>query len=211
MGRYKGRSLGGLILLVVLAGSACQSPQAGSVVSGGSDSGALDARTEAKVKQIVRRFKDTNRTPGVLVGIWSPKGTFVSATGVADLATGAPLRTDMQFKIASQTKTFTANLVLQLVGEGKVDLEDHISKWVPGVPNGDRITIRRLLNHTSGLADGFTSPTVQGKIPTGCIVAELLAAESKFPLSRLPAPSGRTAITVTTCSAVSWSWPAARI
>ncbi|WP_392892891.1 serine hydrolase domain-containing protein [Streptomyces sp. LN699] len=181
MGRYKGRSLGGLILLVVLAGSACQSPLAGSAVSGGSDSGALDARTEAKVKQIVRRFKDTNRTPGVLVGIWSPKGTFVSATGVADLATGAPLRTDMQFKIASQTKTFTANLVLQLVGEGKVALEDHISKWVPGVPNGDRITIRRLLNHTSGLADGFTSPTVQGKIPTGCTVAELLAAESKFP------------------------------
>ncbi|MFD9359973.1 serine hydrolase domain-containing protein [Streptomyces sp. NPDC060031] len=181
MGRHKGRSLGGLILLGVLAASACQSPHAGIAVSGGSDSGALDAPTEAKVKQIVRRFKDTNRTPGVLVGIWSPKGTFVSATGVADLTTGAPLRTDMQFKIASQTKTFTANLVLQLVGEGKVALEDHISKWVPGVPNGDRITIRQLLNHTSGLADGFTSPTVQGKIPTGCTVEELLSAEGKFP------------------------------
>ncbi|MFG3380318.1 serine hydrolase domain-containing protein [Streptomyces sp. NPDC047999] len=181
MGRYRGRSLGALILLGVLAVSACQSPHAGTAVSGGSGSGALDAPTEAKVKQIVRRFKDTNRTPGVLVGIWSPKGTFVSATGVADLATGAPLRTDMQFKIASQTKTFTANLVLQLVGEGEVALEDRISKWVAGVPNGDRITIRQLLNHTSGLADGFTSPTVQGKIPTGCTVEELLDAEAKFP------------------------------
>ncbi len=181
MGRYKGRSLGALVLLGLLAGSACQSPHAGIAVSGGSDSGALDAPTEAEVKQIVRRFKDANGTPGVLVGIWSPKGTFVSANGVADLATGTPLRTDMQFKIASQTKTFTANLVLQLVGEGKVALEDHISKWVAGVPNGDRITIRRLLNHTSGLADGFTSPTVQGKIPTGCTVADLLSAEAKFP------------------------------
>lgn len=65
--------------------------------------------------------------------------------------------------------------------EGNVSLEDHISKWVPGVPNGDRITIRQLLNHTSGLADGFTSPTVQGKVPTGCTVAELLTAEAKFP------------------------------
>ncbi|MFZ3474263.1 serine hydrolase [Streptomyces sp. 4.24] len=38
-----------------------------------------------------------------------------------------------------------------------------------------------LINHTSGLADGFTSPTVQGKIPTGCTVEELLTAEAKFP------------------------------
>ncbi|MFF4433884.1 serine hydrolase domain-containing protein [Streptomyces sp. NPDC001513] len=182
MGRHKGRSLGALILLGVLAVSACQSPHAGiAVAGGGGDSGSLDAPTRAKVKQIVRRFQDTNRTPGVLVGIWSPKGTFVSATGVADLATGAPLRADMQFKIASQTKTFTANLVLQLVGEGKVALDDHISKWVAGVPNGDRITIRQLLNHTSGLADGFTSPAVQGRVLTGCTVAELLSAEAKFP------------------------------
>jgi D-alanyl-D-alanine carboxypeptidase len=117
----------------------------------------------------------------VLVGIWSPKGTFVAARGVADLATGAPLESNMQFKIASQTKTFTANLILQLVGEGKVSLDDHISKWVAGVPNGDQITIRQLLNHTSGLADGFVSPTVQGKVLTGCTVEELLTAEAMFP------------------------------
>jgi D-alanyl-D-alanine carboxypeptidase len=45
----------------------------------------------------------------------------------------------MQFKIASQTKTFTANLILQLVvGEGKVALDDRISTWIAGVPNGQR-------------------------------------------------------------------------
>jgi D-alanyl-D-alanine carboxypeptidase len=104
----------------------------------------------------------------------------VSAAGVADLATGAPLEPDMQFKIASQTKTFTANLVLQLVGEGKVALDDHVSKWVEGVPNGDEITIRQLLNHTSGLADGFTSPAIQGKVLDGCTVEELLTEEAKF-------------------------------
>ena len=182
MGRCKERLLGALVLVGVLAVSGCGSRGDVAVPSGGGGSSAVfDAPTVAKVEQIVRRFQDTNRTPGVLVGVWSPEGTFVSATGVADLATGAPLRADMQFKIASQTKTFTADLVLQLVGEGKVGLDDHISKWVAGVPNGDRITIRQLLNHTSGLADGFTSPTVQAKIPTGCTVAELLSAEAKFP------------------------------
>ncbi len=49
------------------------------------------------------------------------------------------------------------------------------------MPNGDRITIRQLLNHTSGLADGFTSPTIQAQVPTGCTVEELLTAEALFP------------------------------
>jgi len=61
------------------------------------------------------------------------------ASGFADLATRRRLKTDMQFKIASQAKTFTANLILQLVvGEGKVALDDRISKWIAGVANGKR-------------------------------------------------------------------------
>ena len=91
----------------------------------------------------------------------------------------------MQFKIASQTKTFTANLILQLVGEGKVSLDDHISKWVAGVPNGDQITIRQLLNHTSGLADGFTSPTdPRRRWPPAAPSTSLLTAEAKFAAGR---------------------------
>jgi D-alanyl-D-alanine carboxypeptidase len=179
------RRIGSLFLVgaLLLGASACGS-SGGSTASrsgGGTASGPLDAPTQAKVKQIVRQFRDTNHTPGVLVGIWSPRGTFVSATGVADAATGKPLSTDMQFKIASQTKTFVATLILQLVGEGKVSLGDHISKWVAGVPNGDRITIRELLNHTSGLGDGFSSPAIQAKLATGCTVDYLLATEAKVP------------------------------
>jgi hypothetical protein len=45
--------------------------------------------------------------------------------------------------------------------EGKVSIDDHISKSIVGVPDGDQITIRELLTHTSGLADGFTFPAVQ--------------------------------------------------
>jgi D-alanyl-D-alanine carboxypeptidase len=158
---------------------------AASVAISVSDAGAMstsfDSGTLAKVEHTVRRFQRTNQTPGVLVGIWSPQGSYVRATGTSDLASATPLRTDVQFKIASQTKTFTANLVLQLVGEGSVSLDDHISKWVTGVPNGDEITIRQLLNHTSGLADGFTSPTVQAMVPDGCTVDQLLSIEGSFP------------------------------
>ena len=119
----------------------------------------------------------------MLIGIWSPKGTFVSAAGVADLETGEPLTTDMQFKIASQAKAFTGNLVLQLVGEGEVSLDDHISKWVDDVPNGDEITIRQLLSMKSGLSTGFLleEANVNKLITSGCTEADVLAAGASEP------------------------------
>ena len=174
------RRIGGLALVGALLGAAL------AFVPGcGSDedtaSGPLPAQTEAQVREIVRIFQETNNTPGVLIGIWSPEGTFVSATGVADLATGEPLNTDMQFKIASQTKTFVAHLILQLVGEGKVSLDDHISKWIAGVPNGDRIAIRQILNHTGGLANGFSHPDIVSQLANGCTVDYILTTEATAP------------------------------
>ena len=57
------------------------------------------------------------------------------------------------FRIGSVTKTFVATVVLQLVDEGRVGLDDPVSGYVGGVPNGDRTTVRQVLNHTSGLYD----------------------------------------------------------
>src|SRR5829696_1265538 len=182
-GRRRGRGLGAMVLVGALAASACGS-------SGGTASRPLNAPTRAKVEQTIRRFQDANKTPGVLVGIWSPRGTFVSATGDSDLATRTPLSRDMQFKIGSQTKAFTATLILQLVGEGKVSLDDHIAKWVKRVPNGDEITIRQLLTMKSGLGPGFLDDegATRKLTTTGCTEAEVLAAgASKPPV----APPGR--------------------
>ena len=179
------RRIGALALVAALLGGA--GPSGSSEASAASQSGGhtargpLPARTQAKVRHILYRFRDTNRTPGVLIGIWSPRGKFVSASGIANLATGKPLHTHMQFKIASQTKTFVGNLILQLVGEGKVSLGDHISKWIAGVPNGDRITIRELLNHTSGLGNGFGLPAIQAQLASGCSVDFLLTTEATAP------------------------------
>ncbi len=149
--------------------------------SGGPAEAAFDAATLERLDDLLAEFQEVNQTPGALIGIWSPQGTYVSASGVSDITTQAPLEPDMQFKIASQTKSFTGVLVLQLVSEGKVGLDDPISTWIEGVPNGDVITVRQLLNHTSGLADGFTDPSVQGRAPDGCTVEELLTIEAEFP------------------------------
>ncbi|MBP2335844.1 D-alanyl-D-alanine carboxypeptidase [Saccharothrix coeruleofusca] len=78
--------------------------------------------------------------------------------GVADLKTKAEVPVNGQVRIASNTKMFTATVVLQLVGEGRIDLDAPVETYLPGVVrgngfDGNRITVRQLLQHTSGLPD----------------------------------------------------------
>ncbi|SOB84290.1 serine hydrolase domain-containing protein [Streptomyces sp. 1331.2] len=78
--------------------------------------------------------------------------------GVGNLATGAKVPVDGQVRIGSNTKTFTAVVVLQLVAEGKVDLDATVETYLPGVVHGEGIdgrlvTVRQLLQHTSGLPE----------------------------------------------------------
>ncbi|WP_367043899.1 serine hydrolase domain-containing protein [Streptomyces sp. Je 1-332] len=90
--------------------------------------------------------------PGAVVGLWMPgKGCYVRSMGVADLRTGKPMSADSFVRIGSETKTFTVTALLQLVDEGRVKLDDPISTYVKGVPNGRHITLRHLAEMRSGL------------------------------------------------------------
>ncbi|WP_031070006.1 serine hydrolase domain-containing protein [Streptomyces sp. NRRL WC-3742] len=83
------------------------------------------------------------------------------AAGSADLATNRPARADGRFRIASVTKSFVATVALQLAAEGHFNLDDPIERHLPGtVPNGGAISVRQLLNHTSGLPDYLGNPNV---------------------------------------------------
>ncbi|WP_405954817.1 serine hydrolase domain-containing protein [Streptomyces phaeochromogenes] len=71
------------------------------------------------------------------------------------------LAADDQFRMGSNTKTMVATVVLQLVAEHRLKLTDPVEKWLPGlIPNGSAITVRMLLNHTSGLFNYLTDPDV---------------------------------------------------
>ena len=75
-------------------------------------------------------------------------------SGYGNLKPKTSMRAGDRFRVGSITKTFVATVALQLVGERKLALEDSVERWLPGVvPNGKRITVRHLLNHTSGLFD----------------------------------------------------------
>jgi D-alanyl-D-alanine carboxypeptidase len=69
-------------------------------------------------------------------------------------------RASDRFVLASVTKMFVATLVLRIADQGRLSLDDPISRWVEGVPNGDRITVRMLLSHRSGLGEYFDDRAV---------------------------------------------------
>jgi D-alanyl-D-alanine carboxypeptidase len=86
------------------------------------------------------------------VALQTPRGRWVRPFGIANERSRARMRTDVHQRIGSVTKTFTGALLMQLVGEGKLSLDDTIDKYVGGVPNGDTITLRQLADMTSGVA-----------------------------------------------------------
>lgn len=96
--------------------------------------------------------------PGIQISISTPQWTWNSAAGNASLSPAIPAQPDMRFIIASVTKTFTSAAILKLVDEGKLSLDDPVNRWLPAdvakkIPNSSVITVRQLLDHTSGIAD----------------------------------------------------------
>jgi D-alanyl-D-alanine carboxypeptidase len=92
------------------------------------------------------------RIPGALVYVDVPgEGSWIQSFGTANLEGNTLITSDDHFRIGSNTKTFTGTVILQLVDEGKLGLDDPVSKYQPEVPNGENITIRQLLDMTSGL------------------------------------------------------------
>jgi CubicO group peptidase (beta-lactamase class C family) len=89
--------------------------------------------------------------PGAAALVKHEHGVERAASGVADLRTGRPMRTRLHYRAGSVTKPLVATVVLQLVAEGRLSLSDTVESWLPGIlPYGDQVTVRQLLNHTSG-------------------------------------------------------------
>ncbi|HWL84400.1 MAG TPA: serine hydrolase domain-containing protein [Polyangiaceae bacterium] len=106
------------------------------------------------VDTIARDVLEKTGVPSASVAVvQSGKIAYVKAYGNARLDPLAPAAPDMRYCIGSISKQFTAAAVMLLVEEGKLGLDDPISKYVPGLTRGDDITIRMLLSHTSGYQD----------------------------------------------------------
>jgi CubicO group peptidase (beta-lactamase class C family) len=109
------------------------------------------------------------------------------AFGMADLELSVPMQPEMVFRIGSITKQFTAVAILQLMEQGKLSLQDEITKFIPDYPmNGHSITIEHLLTHTSGIKSYTNVPEFQEYIRTDMKPEEVIDLIKSKPMEFAP-------------------------
>ncbi|WP_455362484.1 serine hydrolase domain-containing protein [Streptomyces sp. SYSU K21746] len=127
---------------------------------------AADARPAGSGHDATRQAIEAavrDGVPGVVAQVQDRNGTWTGTAGVADRRTGRERHAADRYRVGSITKTFVATVLLQLEAEGRVDLDDTVEKWLPGLVRGNghdgrSITLRQLLNHTSGIYSYTSDP-----------------------------------------------------
>ncbi|MDX3642866.1 serine hydrolase domain-containing protein [Streptomyces sp. MB09-02B] len=107
--------------------------------------------------------------PGVVARVRDPHGVWKGTSGVADLTTGQSRGAGDSFRTGSVTKSLVATVMLQLQAEGRVDLDATVDHYLPGLVRGSghdgtRITVRQLMNHTSGIFNFTEDATFVRKV-----------------------------------------------
>jgi CubicO group peptidase (beta-lactamase class C family) len=116
------------------------------------------AQFAAWTQEYVDRLVKADAFSGAVLLAHRDRVLFSKAAGLASRAWNQPNRTDTRFNLGSMNKMFTSVAIAQMVEKGKVALDDPIVKHLPDYPNSDaaqKVTVRHLLSHTSGLADYF--------------------------------------------------------
>jgi CubicO group peptidase (beta-lactamase class C family) len=119
---------------------------------GAATAAPLSRAALAQVDRVAGAWVAAGHTPGLTIGVMQDgKVVFVKGYGQAQLENRTPIQPETVFRIGSVSKQFTAAAVLKLVEEGRLSLDDRLSKYYPDFPRGDEVTIRQMLNHTSGI------------------------------------------------------------
>jgi D-alanyl-D-alanine carboxypeptidase len=152
------RAYASLAVGIVILLAACSRPgsTAGSSGLKPIDQSVLQTMVDTTARELL--------VPGAVVFLRTPQGEFTATYGTTLLGATSPPSPDTHFRIASNTKTMTAAVTMQLAQESKLSLDDRVSKYLPGVPNGDNITIAELLEMRSGLYNYTNAPEVSASL-----------------------------------------------
>jgi len=130
--------------------------------------------------------------PGALIYVRQGDRSYTVTAGYADKVTKTPMRATDVFPVGSTTKSYTAVIVMHLAAQGKIALDDPVSRYLPGLlPDGNVITIGELLSQTSGLYDvaddpGFLRPYLQGNLGFAWTPEQLVGFATAKPLLFTP-------------------------
>ncbi|MGK2868864.1 MAG: serine hydrolase domain-containing protein, partial [Mycobacterium sp.] len=127
------------VVAVVLANAGCAPADSPAAQP------ALNQIDPARLRSVVEAATSELAVPGAMVALRTPQGTFDIAVGTTELGATQVPDAHTRFRIASNTKTMTAALILLLAQDGTLSLDDPVSRYVPDVPNGANISIEQLL------------------------------------------------------------------
>jgi D-alanyl-D-alanine carboxypeptidase len=182
-------AIAGSVFLAVAACGPSQDSSSRSATSSAKPVAGEPAYVPAMMRAMTQAMKD-NAVPGLVILVRSPKGNWETVLGTAEIGTNKPWSLDDHFRIGSNTKTMTGTVILQLAQEGKLALTDPVAKYVPGVPNGDKITIANLAEMRSGLfsytADAKFNRTLDEEPKKAWTPAELLRIAFSHPVNAAP-------------------------
>ena len=149
-GRLALAATAGLVALV-LAG--CTS-SAGSANAPSQQPGGFSKDVEKRLETAVTDAMTLADASAGFAGVWAPwAGSWTTAEGTTTRSGSTPVTTDMTFRIGQNTTPMTCTVLLQLVDEGRIDLDDALTKWLPGMVGVDGVTMRELCQNTSGIND----------------------------------------------------------
>jgi D-alanyl-D-alanine carboxypeptidase len=165
MTRPARRTLSTLLVAMAVGALLLAPARAGATTGPSGHGGTVTAGLQRLHPGELRRLLDqivAAGAPGAAALVREEHGVTQAASGVADLRSGRRMRPGLHYRVGSVTKPFVATVVLQLVAEGRLSLSDTVERWLPGIlPYGDQVTIRQLLNHTSGVPDNSLEPLVR--------------------------------------------------
>jgi CubicO group peptidase (beta-lactamase class C family) len=173
-----------IVLLVaqVVLGQGKQVPARADATLGA----ALTKNMEAEIDAVFEQAYPSH-SPGATVLIAKDDHVvYRKAFGMANLELKVPMKPEHVFQLASITKQFTAVAILMLMEQGKLSLQDPLSKYVADFPRGNEITLHHLLNHTSGIKGYNTLPDFGSKVRLDLTPEEMISSFKNLPLEFNP-------------------------
>jgi D-alanyl-D-alanine carboxypeptidase len=152
-------TVAGAALITALALAACTGPAPATPEASPTPTSDAEAAPtlkpvdEAAVTALFEETAEVLGQPGAAMLLRTPEGEFTATYGTTSPGGSTPVTLDDHIRVGSNTKTWTGTVILQLVEEGRIALEDPVSKYRPDVPNGENITIEQMLMMRSGLAN----------------------------------------------------------
>jgi len=147
----------------------------------------LPADQAQRIDDAIRASLSANGTPSAsVVVVRDGEIAYEKAFGQAALSPAVAATLATRYQIASVSKEFTAAAALLLQQDGRLSLDDHVSKWFPQIPQADKITIRQLLTHTAGISDFWPQDYVQAPMQKPTTPQDILNSWGTAPLDFQP-------------------------